>query len=580
MIESLKEWLNANNISYNERDDMIYINGWGKALVQDMNKRDHIFKKNKDGEVVFYSCESLDILRSDEVWYVIFQFGSCWYYIDIREEKLAFHILKYVGKAVEQQTKCSFYPLGIHTGYELLNGSGSLAVWADKARFLGYGGIGICDQNTFAASLDLQKECEKRGMKYCFGYSLTIQIGNERVGAKIYASSQEGFRNILRIQKAINIDRNDKLIDMFDVFKYADGNSLVFDKWSGEWCANNKKTVDDFRDAFDGFIYFQVDLSEYRANRVDEQLLTSIKTYFDSFYQGNGEYACGLYPVLIQDMYYPDSDDWKSKIILNKIAVGASHEVSHKQYMKTLDELFDEFDAMFSSQYGEDIFYDMCQSTCDIAESSHCKYNMSENYAPKYDLTESEKLEYGTAHNMFNKLLEKGFEELVPKDQEDIYRKRLEYEKYVIESTDNIDYFLITRDEINWAQEHGILTGIGRGSAGGCLILYLLKITNIDPIKWGLIFERFLLPERGGLSPSEVTKICDEKVSSNEFYEIELENGKKYTFDKDAQFLVRRGNETISLYADELENGDDILFDNKDLVFTLNEIEDENNKHS
>lgn len=571
MIE-LSKWLEDNHISYNMRGDMLYVKNWGKALVQDMTDRDHIFTKNRDGEIVFHSVEALEVLKADEIWYVVFQFGNSWYYIDIREEKLTFHILKYVGDMVEQETKCSFYPLGIHTGFELLNGSGSLATWADKAKFLGYDGIGICDLNTFAASLDLQKECEKRGMKYCFGYSLTIQIGVDRIGAKIYASSQEGFKNILRIQKAINIDREDKMIDYLELMKYSDGNSLVFDKWSGIWCAAHKEDIMDFSKAFDGFVYFQVDLSEYRANRVDEKLLDSIKTYFDNFYKSGGVYDCDLLPVLIQDMYYPDADDYKSKIILNKIDVGASHEVSYRQFMKTIDELFDEFDMMFSNKYDESVFYDMCQSTCDIAESSHCKYDMTENYAPKYDMTDDEILMYGNVHTMFNELLEKGFKELVPKEQEEIYRKRLEYEKYVIESTDNIDYFLITRDEINWAQENGILTGIGRGSAGGCLILYLLHITNIDPIKWELIFERFLLPERGGLSPDHVTKICDKKVKSNECYVLKLENGKEYKFDRDAQFLVKRGEETIPVYADELQENDDILFDNKDLLFTLKEI--------
>ena len=578
-MTELRKWLDDNHIAYNMRGDMLYVKNWGKALIQDMTGRQHIFTKNKNGDTIFYATESLEVLKADEIWYIVFQFGKSWYYVDVREEKITFRILKYIGNVQGQETKCSFYPLGIHTGYELLNGSGALAVWADKAKFLGYGGIGICDLNTFAGSLDLQKECERRGMKYCFGYSLTIQIGLEKVGAKIYASSQEGFRNILRIQKAINIDREDKLIDFLELMKYSDGNSLVFDKWSGIWCAAHKDDIKDFAKAFDGFIYFQVDLSEYRANRVDEKLLVSIKAYFDNFYQGEGIYDCDLLPVLIQDMYYPDADDCKCKVILNKIDVNASHEVSHMQYMKTLDELFDEFDAMFSSKYDESVFYDMCQSTCDIAESSHCKYDMSENYAPKYDMTNDEILEFGDAHTMFNVLLERGFKELVPKEQEGIYRQRLEYEKYVIESTDNIDYFLITRDEINFAQNKGILTGIGRGSAGGCLILYLLHITNIDPIKWGLIFERFLLPERGGLSPGHVTKICDEKVRSNECYVLELENGLEYKFDKDAQFLVKRGGKNISAYADELQENDDILFDNKDLLFTLNEIGNESIKN-
>lgn len=570
--ESLKIWLERQRITYNTRGDLLFIKGWGKAIVQDMSDREHIFTKDKDGNTIFYSTESIAFLKADEVWFIVFEFGNNWYYVDIREEKVTFHILKYLGETPKNEVQCDFYPLGIHSGYELLNGSGSLATWADKAKFLGYKGMGICDQNTFAASLDLQRECDKRGMIYCFGYSLTVQIGLEQVGVKLYASSQEGFRNILRIQKAINVDRDDKMIDYITLLQYAGGNCIVFDKWSGEWCASHQEDIEDIGKAFDGYIYFQVDLSEYLANRIDSKLLTSIKTYFDTFYEGNGNYKCDLLPVLIQDMYYVDQDYSKTKVILNKVDCGASHDVSNMQYMKTLDELFDEFDEMFSSKYDENVFYDMCQSTCDIAESSHCKYDMTENYAPKYDMTENEYLKYGNVHNMFNELLEEGFRELVPLGHEEEYRKRLEYEKYVIESTDNIDYFLITRDEIRWAQENGILTGIGRGSAGGCLILYLLHITTIDPIKWGLIFERFLLPERGGLSPDHVTKICDEKVSSNEHIVIELENGKEYEFDKDAQFLVKRGDETISVYADELEDGDDIIFDNKDLIFTLNEI--------
>lgn len=572
---SLDEWMKLQNISYKSRGDLVYIKGWGKALVQDMSDRDHIFKTHRDGSTVFNTVEPFEYLRTDEIWYVIFPFGDCWYYIDIRDEKITFHVLKYVGEPPRTETQCGFYPLGIHTGYELLNGSGALSVWADKANFLGYKGIGICDLNTFAGSLDLQRECDKRGLKYCFGYSFHIKIGEDVVGAKIYASSQTGFRNILRIQKIINVDRDDKMIEFTELLDHAEGNSIVLDKWSGKWCAAHGDTVDKIGDAFDGYIYFQVDISEYRADRIDSNLLDSIKAYFDNFYLGDGKYKHDLLPVLIQDMYYPDADEKKNKIVLNKIAYGTSHDVSDRQYMKTLDELFDEFDALFSDKYSEEVFYDMCQSTCDIAESSHVSYDTTENYAPKYDLTEEEKLKYGDVHTMFNELLEEGFKELVPEGHEEEYRKRMEYEKYVIESTDNIDYFMITRDEINWAQQHGILTGIGRGSAGGCLILYLLHITNIDPIKWGLIFERFLLPERGGLSPSEVTKICDEKVSSNEFCEIELENGQTYRFDKDAMFLVRRGEETISVYADELQDGDDIIFDNKDLIFTLNEINNE-----
>ena len=176
---------------------------------------------------------------------------------------------------------------------------------------------------------------------------------------------------------------------------------------------------------------------------------------------------------------------------------------------------------------------------------------------------------------MFVELLIDGFEKLVPKGQEEIYRKRLEYEIYVLESTNNVDYMLVQYDTVNWARKNGILVGCGRGSAGGCLVLYLLGITLIDPIKFSLIFERFLLPERAGLYPSQTTVIGDD-ITSKDYVEVTLENGNTYKIDKDAQLLVKRdGEETpIIIYADELQENDDIQFDNRDIIFTLNEIND------
>lgn len=174
---------------------------------------------------------------------------------------------------------------------------------------------------------------------------------------------------------------------------------------------------------------------------------------------------------------------------------------------------------------------------------------------------------------MFLSLLKEGFNKLVPKGKEEIYRKQLEHEIYVLESTNNVDYMLVQYDTVNWARENGILVGCGRGSAGGCLVLYLLGITLIDPIKYNLLFERFLLPERAGLYPSDVT-VIGEDINSNQYVEVMLENHKTYKIDKDAQLVVKRmGTDApIVVYADELQANDDIQFDNRDLLFTLNEI--------
>ena len=116
---------------------------------------------------------------------------------------------------------------------------------------------------------------------------------------------------------------------------------------------------------------------------------------------------------------------------------------------------------------------------------------------------------------------------------------------------------------MNWAQKNGILTGIGRGSAGGCLVLFLLGITFIDPLRYGLIFERFLLPERGGLTPNEVTAI-EPEIDSDRYVEIEDENGNKHYFDVDAEFIVVRDGINQKVYADELQIDDDIVWDRRD----------------
>lgn len=571
---SLNDWLDNHNITYTIRHDLLIIPGFGRCLIQE--EYEHIFKQDKKtDEVIFNSMENITFLLGDDINFIVFPFGERWFYVDIREEASTqqFHILRWVGNTPEQKTKADFYPLGIHSGYELLNGSGLLKDWCSKAKWLGYKGLGCSDVNTMASTLDLQTSATAQELKFIFGYSTQVDFGSERVGVKIYSQTKQGFRNLLKIQKTVCVDNvNDKHIDYVELLNRAGGNVLVFDKWSGEWLANQLMQKGDcltsLINAFEGWCYFQVDTTEYKADRIDSQVLLSMKSFFDNFHKGGIEFKLDIRPVLIQDVYYLDKEDWKTKIVLNKVDIGAAHEQSNMQYLKTLDELYNEFRNIFSDKYSDEVFYDMCASTSDIVESANAAYDLTENYAPKYDMTDAEKEKYGTTLNMFNHLIEEGFKKLVPDGQEKIYRERIEYEKYIITSTDNVDYILITWDELNWAQRNGILTGIGRGSAGGSLLLYVMGITNIDPIKYGLIFERFLLPERGGLEACQVTKVA-KPIQSDNYVEMELENGKTYKFDIDAQFHIRRGDEEFDIYADELQIDDDIVWDNNDLLWNL-----------
>ena len=216
---------------------------------------------------------------------------------------------------------------------------------------------------------------------------------------------------------------------------------------------------------------------------------------------------------------------------------------------------------------------DLCNNALYVLENANASFENTRNFMPEYDMTEEEREAYGTRHNMFCELLEEGLQRLIPKEDQDRYIKQMEYEKYNIESTNNVDYLLVQYDTCIWARENDILVGCGRGSAARSLLLYLLGITLIDPLKFDLIFERFLLPERAGLYPDKTT-IFAKDIEASEFIEITLESGKVIRGFKDAELLVKREccDAPMVVYADELEPEDDIVFDNRDLLFTINEL--------
>ena len=570
MSNELLEWLDANKIQYEILDDeVVNVEGLGKMYYEDTNLISSIFRTDLQNNVKFNATENIETLHDEEIFYIVFKFGDNWYYYDTRKE-FKFNILKYIGTRKKCEHDQPFVNLGVHTPYELLNGSFSIGDWVKKAKYLGQKAIGICDYNTMVGALVLQKECLSAGISPVFGYSLTFTDGVDKVGAKIYCQTQNGLQNLLRIQKAINVDSTDKIIDLVELLNRGEGNIIVFDKYSSVWLHGIGDKINKFLDSFDD-CYYQLDLSEFKAERIDIRVLESTKYYFDNLYD-NGTVP----PVLISDCYYLDKDDAKNKIILNKIAEGAAHEQSDDQYFKDLDEHWATFEPLFDKDEWEDIediFNYACENTVVIADGAKALFETDRNFMPQYDMTDKEKERWGDRHSMFLGLLKEGFDKLVPEEKKEVYKKRLEHEIYVLEATNNVDYMLVQYDTVNWARENGILVGCGRGSAGGCLVLYLLGITLIDPIKYDLIFERFLLPERAGLYPSDVTVVGD-SIESKDYVEVELNNGQTYKIDKDAQLVVKRDGEDnpIVLYADELQEGDDIQFDNRDVLFTLHEI--------
>ena len=175
MMQELIQWLDAQNIDYTTIDnEVVEIPNFGKVFLADLSGVESIFK-SKDGDVRFNLMGSPQELQDEGIFYVAFSFGNNWYYYDLREE-FRFNILKHLGKPKPSKHNIQFVNLGVHTPFELLNASGSIDGLCRKARWLGHTAVGICDRNTMAATLNLQKSVRRRGLNPCLAILLQCCI--------------------------------------------------------------------------------------------------------------------------------------------------------------------------------------------------------------------------------------------------------------------------------------------------------------------------------------------------------------------------------------------------------------------
>lgn len=572
-MEDLIRWLEANKISFQPIDnEVVEIDGFGRMYCADLTGVETIFKVEGD-KVHFNLSEDRQVLLDEGIRYVAFPFGDNWYYYNLNEE-FRFNLLKYIGQRKPCRYDVEFVNLGVHTPYELLNGSGTLADWVRKAKHLGHGALGICDRNTMAATLNLQKACAGAGLRPVFGYTLTMNNKEERIDLKVYALSQQGLTQLLRIQQEVMVISADHTLSYESLLTLGDGCALVFGVQASDWMVRHPHEVAALKSAF-GMTFYQVDLTEYKADRIDQLGLISVQTFFRNLYDPvTGSFA--VEPILISDCYYLDRDDARNKTVLNKIAAGAAHAQSDDQYFKDADEHYATLQPLFREEWdAEALFCRMCYNTVRLAEAAVARFETGHMFMPRYMLRPEEEIRCGDRRTLFRRLLDEGLAQKVPAAEHTRYRERLDEEVYIIESTDNVDYFLIQWDMVCEARRRGIAVGIGRGSAGGSLVAYLLGITALDPLRYGLLFSRFLTPERCGLCWREELTIIAEDVplkSGQRYVEIEAD-GSRYRLHPDSQLRVLRNETERTIYADELICGDEVLFDRRDCLWTLKEIE-------
>ena len=288
-----------------------------------------------------------------------------------------------------------------------------------------------------------------------------------------------------------------------------------------------------YRKHFKDDMYQQIDYTEFFDDKTDLSNLEFIRSY-------SKQYIDHIKPILIQDSYYIEKEHFQLKEYLNKIDKRIT-PYSEDEHFKTYNEIAQQAEKMYKDKHTFKRLFDMMLDNVKrVSDSCNFSIEVGIPRLPKYNFAPKGKDNV----QFFRDLVEYGFEEKVVKRNLDVvqYRERLNIEMELIETAGIVDYFLILWDIINWCGENDIMVGTGRGSAAGSLVCHLLFITNVDPIQYDLLFERFLNKTR---------------VMPIQYVSLQLQNGSTKRFEYGTKVKTKRG----EVLAEELTEDDDIDLD-------------------
>lgn len=469
---SLVSWLESNNIAF-EQSGNIYI-------------IDNVFYyhiHHKDGKIfdqefkLIISDQELYQIAESNTNHVIYYFGSQWYWSSLDKQEL--NLLKYLGESTQYSNELRGF-LGIHGKYEILNGTRDYGDWCKKAKFLGYGALGICEKHTLAGCYSFQQQCLANNIKPIIGETLTVKAGDYKYDVKVYCNNEQGWKNLLHLHNINNIVNNaDLFISEDNLLTYHQGLSIVI-------CTDTILTKTSTQIWNLPHIYYQIDFSEFISNSKDKERLERLQNYIQHLQ---------IPPILVSDAYYLDSEDYKIKTLLNEIGRVGFQNLSKSQYLKHFKEIEEQARVLFKDV---DLFNAVFQAAKEnvniLCNISNFQIIKKQSYLPQYIMDEEEKSLFTDNYNLFAYYIEKGYKKKVLENglSDELYQERLIREIEVLQRGQVIDYFLILHDIVKYCKSQNILTGIGRGSAAGSLVAYLLNIVEVDPIKYDLLFERFL----------------------------------------------------------------------------------------
>lgn len=391
----------------------------------------------------------------------------------------------------------SFAHLHVHTEYSLLDGSNKIKEYVSRVKELGMNSAAITDHGVMYGVIDFYREAKNQGIKPILGCEVYVapnsRFDRETAGGEsryhhlvLLAENNTGYANLMKIvSRGFTEGYYYKpRVDKDLLRQYHEGIIALSACLAGEvqrylsrgLVDEAKKVALEYQDIFGEGNFFL----EMQDHGIPEQQLVNQR-------QIQLSQETGIELVVTNDIHYTYAEDAKPHDILLCIQTGKKLDDENRMryeggqyYVKSPQEMEDLF------PYAKQAL----ENTQKIADRCDVEIEFGVTKLPKYDVPDGM-----TSWEYLNKLCWEGLEKHYGNPSEEL-KERLRYELDTIQNMGYVDYFLIVWDFIKYAKDHGIAVGPGRGSAAGSIVSYCLEITNIDPIRYQLLFERFLNPER------------------------------------------------------------------------------------
>ena len=390
-----------------------------------------------------------------------------------------------------------FVHLHIHSEFSLLDGANRIKDLPVRAKELGMKAMAITDHGVMYGVIDFYKACKKEGIKPIIGCEVYVaprsrlnkepNIDNKYNHLILLAKDNQGYKNL---SKLVSIGFTEGYyykprIDLEVLEKYHEGLICLSGCLAGsvnQALLNGQNEKAEEIALWHKKVFGEDYYIEIQNNGIKEQVLANQKLI-------QLARKLDIPIVATNDAHYLKKEDAYNHEILLCIQTGK--RMSDEDRMKfDTDELYVKSPQEMSDYFSA--FPDAIENTVKIADKCNVEFEFGHTILPNYDVPP----QYPTHYDFLKELCDKGLKKRYGEHPSDEVLKRAEYEIGIIKKMGYVDYYLIVWDFIHYAKSQGIPVGPGRGSGAGSILAYAIEITDIDPMKYGLLFERFLNPER------------------------------------------------------------------------------------